>query len=356
MKIFIDIGHPAHVHYFKNFIKIMRDKGHKFFIIARGKPIIKKLLESYGIEYVDRGVGRKTYLGKVVYFIKASLLIFFYSVRFKPDLYLSQGGVYTSIVSLFFFKPNIVLEDTEKAVKSHLIAKLTNSLFIVPYCFSKYLSHKKIKYKGIEELMYLHSNHFTANNNVFFDLDITKNDKYVLLRFVSWDAHHDVGQSGLDNEIKIQLLKELKKHCRVFISSEGELSEEFRKYELDIVPDKVHDVLAFADLFISEGATMASESALLGTPTIFVNSLQLGNILELEKYGLVYNYKNSVGVIEKALEIIKISNLNEEFQKKRKNFLSEKIDVTAFLVWFIENHPNSLRIIKENPEYQNRFK
>jgi hypothetical protein len=36
--------------------------------------------------------------------------------------------------------------------------------------------------------------------------------------------------------------------------------------------------------------------------------------------------------------------------------LSEKIDVTAFLVWFIKNYPKSVKIMKENPEFQERFK
>jgi len=36
--------------------------------------------------------------------------------------------------------------------------------------------------------------------------------------------------------------------------------------------------------------------------------------------------------------------------------LSEKIDVTAFLVWFVENWPESFKTMMENPGYQERFK
>lgn len=36
--------------------------------------------------------------------------------------------------------------------------------------------------------------------------------------------------------------------------------------------------------------------------------------------------------------------------------LSDKIDVTAFMVWFIENYPKSAKIMKENPsETEKRF-
>ena len=33
-----------------------------------------------------------------------------------------------------------------------------------------------------------------------------------------------------------------------------------------------------------------------------------------------------------------------------------KIDVTAFMVWFVENYPDSVKIMRENSDYQLRFK
>jgi hypothetical protein len=67
-------------------------------------------------------------------------------------------------------------------------------------------------------------------------------------------------------------------------------------------------------------------------------------------------FKNSIGVIEKAVEILNMSNPEEHFKKKRDIMLSKKIDPTAFMVWFIENYPRSERIMRENPEYQYNFK
>jgi hypothetical protein len=36
------------------------------------------------------------------------------------------------------------------------------------------------------------------------------------------------------------------------------------------------------------------------------------------------------------------------WQEKRKRMLQEKIDVTAFWVWLLENAPNSLEKVKNN--------
>ena len=48
--------------------------------------------------------------------------------------------------------------------------------------------------------------------------------------------------------------------------------------------------------------------------------------------------------------------LHAEWQDKRKRFLDDYIDVTAFFTWFIENYPESQKVIKEVPNYQYRFK
>ena len=46
----------------------------------------------------------------------------------------------------------------------------------------------------------------------------------------------------------------------------------------------------------------------------------------------------------------------EEWQDRGKKMLSDKIDVTAFLVWFVENYPESAKVLKDNPDYQYKFK
>ena len=102
---------------------------------------------------------------------------------------------------------------------------------------------------------------------------------------------------------------------------------------------------------------MASECAMLGTPAIYVNSLDAGTLREQEdKYQLIYGFRSSDGVLEKVEELINTPNLKEKYQLRRQKMLSEKIDPTAFLVWFVENYPGSAKIMKENPDYQDRFK
>jgi hypothetical protein len=48
--------------------------------------------------------------------------------------------------------------------------------------------------------------------------------------------------------------------------------------------------------------------------------------------------------------------LKAEWQLRRQLMLNDKIDVTAFYVWFIENYPQSKSVMNENIDYQNKFK
>ena len=59
---------------------------------------------------------------------------------------------------------------------------------------------------------------------------------------------------------------------------------------------------------------------------------------------------------EKGVELLTKDGVEEEWNQKRQTMLSDVINVKAFFTWFIENWPISMKIMKETPEYQERFK
>jgi predicted glycosyltransferase len=205
------------------------------------------------------------------------------------------------------------------------------------------------------EYAYLHPNYFNIDQNIYDYLDITCDQKFFLLRFVSWSALHDQGHSGLDLATRRILVSNLLSYGKVFISSEGSLDAEFEPFRLTLPPELVHSCLAAADLFIAESGTMASESAILGTPVIYVNSLPLmGYLREEENQGLLFHFKNSVGVVNKATELVE-GNYKQCSGALAEKLLHNKIDVTKFMVWLVENYPESKKILSDNPQYQYNF-
>ena len=123
----------------------------------------------------------------------------------------------------------------------------------------------------------------------------------------------------------------------------------------------MHDVMAFAKLYVGDSQTMAAEAGVLGVPFVRFNDFvgRIGYLRELEDvYQLGYGVKtNEVERMYKVVEeIVQMNDSASVFRERRKRMLSEKIDFAKFLTWFIENYPESAKVMKVNPEYQKVFK
>jgi uncharacterized protein len=361
MRIFIDIGHPAHVHYFKNAINILENKGHEFLITARNKDVAISLLKYNKFKFYNRGKGANGILGKFFYLFRANIKLLKLAKKFKPDIFLSFTSPYVAQVSKIIGKPHISFDDTEHAKLGILsFAPFTESI-LTPKCFTKDFGKKHIRFDGYMELCYLHPNYYKPDQSILNLLNVQKDEKYVILRFVSWKANHDIGHKGLLLENKILAVKEFSKYAKVFVSSEGKLPETLDKYHIDIPPERMHDALAFTELLFGESSTMASECSILGTPSIFIDNDGRGYTFEQEKsYSLVHNFTESAEdqrkAIAKGIEILKSGKSHGNFKASSLRLINDKIDVNRFMVWYIENYPKSDKIMKDNPDYQYRFK
>ena len=125
---------------------------------------------------------------------------------------------------------------------------------------------------------------------------------------------------------------------------------------MKIHPKDLHSILYYACLYIGEGGTTASESVVLGTPAIYINSLNAGLFDEEQKRGLLYHIYLYSEIISTARMILQDNDYYKHFNDDWQKMINEKIDPTKLLIWFIENYPDSHRIMKENPDYQYNFR
>ena len=348
MRVLFDLGHPAHVHYFKNLIKLLKNNGNKVLIVAREKDVTHRLLRNYGIPYLSRGKGSKTLSGKLFYLFKANIQLYKCSIIFKPDLFISFASPYAAHIASYFNKPHIAFTDTEHAKLGIASFLPFTDTVITPKTFQGNLGHTHIKFDGYMEDTYLHPNYFKPNKNILKKLNLSSQERYVVLRLVSWDASHDIGQKGFRMDILVNLIDEIKKHARVFISAENKIPKIFKKYQLSINPTEIHDMLSFADLFIGEGATMASECAIMGTPSIYINTLSAGTLEDQQQRGILYMFKSSNGLIEKTKEILTNPKVKKETKQKSIDLFKNKIDVNNFFYWIISEYPKSINNYKNN--------
>lgn len=337
MKILIDINHPAHVHYFRNFYKIMKDKGHEVLFVARDKEISHRLLKLYNISYINRGKGKEGKIGKFIYLIFADYKLLKISLKYKPDVFINFLHPYPSHIAKFLGVPSLVFSDTEHAKLHHLLTVPFATRIYTPFCFRTDLGTKQTRFDSFMEVAYLHPKYYSPNPEILDLLGVKEDEKYVIIRFVSWAATHDFGHMGMTLHNKRKAVKSLIKYAKVFITAEGVLPNDLESYRINIPVDKMHDAIYYSSLLFGESATMASEAAVLGTPSIFIDNDGRGYTSEEEKrYGIVFNFNESesdqLRAIDKAVSILADDNSKDKFKKTRGEILKNCVDTTQFMV------------------------
>ncbi len=341
MRILIDIGHPAHVHFFRNFIKIMEKRGHKFLVTARDKDVSLELLKLYSVPHHAVGKNRKSVSGKLLGLVSLDYSIIRMARKFKPDLFLGVHNPYTAQSAWLLRKKSITFTDSEPVPLGDMLTFPFTSLIVTPTSYRKKLGKKHVRYNGFKELAYLHPKYFKPDDSVLKQLRVN-GEPFFILRFVSWNANHDVGRQGLDTYAKRALISVLKKHGKVFISSEKPLEPEFEEYRFSLPADRMHHALYYAKMLIGDSQTMTTEAAILGTPAIRCNSFvgpnDMGNFIELEKkYDLIYSFSSFGKALAKVKLLLRRKNLKADWVKKREKLLKDKIDVTEWMVEFLEH-------------------
>lgn len=362
MNSIFEINHPGHIHLFRNLAAELERNGHIVSFLIKSDPVTERLAKFYGLKYVKMGSKGKGLIKKFLYQPVFLLKTIRYVKKNKPALGLGVS-MNLPMVSKFTKMKSIGFDDDDMAV-TPVFARYANKASVILTPSS--LAHENrgenhIAYPGFHELAYLHPNRFTPDNGVFDLLHIPAGTDYFVVRFNSFMAHHDVGEGGMSFEQKRTLVRKLEQKGRVFISSESEIDKEFQPYSLPDRPEQMHSILAFAKMYVGESQTMTSEAAVLGTPALkcntFAGRLSIPNELE-QKYGLCYAFLpgNFEEMLKKMDELMAFKNLREEWQKRKMKMLVDKIDVTAFLIWFVENHPNSVTAVKEQTNFFKSWK
>ena len=210
---------------------------------------------------------------------------------------------------------------------------------VTPGSFGLDYGKKHVRIGGLFEDCYLAPSVFKADDSIVAQYKLER--PYAVLRFVGWYANHDVNNNGFTLEQKKALIDAIAPHMRVYISSEKELPEELQQYRLPTPANKIHHVLAFADMYLGDSQTMATEAALLGTPAVrsnsFVGPNDMTNFKVLEdKYGLLCNIRVFEDVLAKVSEMAAKSR-KAEWMEKRERYFEKVGDANAQIVKILSN-------------------
>ena len=367
MKILLMISHPAQFHMFKNAIGLWQQHGHYVTTIIRPKDMLEQLCINSQMPYYKVSE-RKSKNGKISMLLalvekvmKVSKIV----RREKPDILVGSDGTLAYVGKLHGIPSIGFTEDDYSIIQ--LYAKMFfpffTKLMIPRVCDAGKWEYKKIGYAGYQKLTYLHPDYFTPDKQVVEQYFPVDESPYFIIRFAKLSAHHDVGVNGFSQEVAQQVIDKLSKHGRVYITSEAALPQEFEPYRLRINPLDIHHLLAFASLYIGDSQSMAVEASMLGTPCLrfndFVGQKKISVLEELEH---VYHLTNGIHssdadtLYKRIDEILALPDARAVYQARRHQMLQDKIDVTKFWTWFLENYPASAVQHAENDEFWQQFK
>ena len=304
------------------------------------------LLDDAGIAYTNRGRGKHTLLGKYIYAIWILVVLLIALMKFRPSIAMSLSSPYLVLLTRILGITCVTYDDTD--YNPRLLPLIKKSKYLLtPATYPHRFHGGHFHVPALKELAYLHPAQFKHDQDragVFFR--ITRTDS----------IHHSLA-SRLELEPVLKKIEQLSQTTPLFLSTETDLDHFNNKFCRKSDPIHIHRDLASCSVFWGNSATMAAEAAVLGIPAIFVSAEKFAYIAELEAYGLLYHFhpEDLHSSLKKLDTILEGTSQGNEFLNARDLLLREKIDMMAFMVWFIETLPESARILEEDPDYIQKF-
>jgi predicted glycosyltransferase len=339
-RVLFDLNHPADFHLFKRLMRQLEESGFSIRVVARDKECLHELLESEGVTFVSRGKGRHSLAGKYLYATWNLAVLLFQLIRFRPGISMSLSSPYLALLSSITGITCITYDDTDLNPRLLPLIKRSTCL-LSPATYPHKFHDRHFHLPVFKELAYLHPTAFR----------VEKKGKGVFFRITRTDSVHHTSGSRLELNTLINKIEALSQQHPICLSSEVAVECDHIQSVRRADPLHIHRDLAGCKAFWGNSATMAAEAAVMGIPAIFVSAEKFAYISELEAYGLLFYYHPSQLQLslEKLEQILTADLPGEQIRESHARMLKEKIDMTAFMTWLLENLPDSITILqKEN--------
>jgi len=339
MRILADLLHPAHVHVFKNFLRLATARGDEVAITARHKEVTTQLLDAYGFEYEVLSSQREGTVGLATEWATRTPKLGRIARRFKPDVMIGIMGVSIAPVGRILRVPSVVFYDTEVAKRTNAVVYPLATNVVTPDCYEGERRSNQTTYAGYHELAYLHPNRFVPDPNRLAAYGLDADRSYAVVRFVGQDSSHDGDEVAIGDDAKASMVSALAQAGSVVVSSERSLPASIRQYRLEGPVEDIHHVLAQASVVVGESATMASEAAVVGTPSIFLGQTSRGYVNELaDRYGLIDRRRPAEWRDATDAAVALLGSRGTHDASGHDRMLHDKVDVTAWIDTFLEQY------------------
>lgn len=339
MNVLIDISHPAHVHFYRHLRSRFLSAGAEVLVIARTKDVTVDLLRSFEIPHLVSGrSGHRGWGGQLAEMITRDAFLIRHGRSFRPDVVLTRNPTGTHAARAIGAIGVFDTDDGRSVGIHYRAAAPFAHVITAPDCLPESFGRKERRYPSYKSLAYLHPDVFRPNSDIRSELGLSQDERYSVVRLVAHDASHDRHARGIDSEARARVIELLEAWGPVFVSGEAELPKPLLDRRLRVDPVRIHDVLAEAAIVVGDSQTIATEAALLATPSIRINTWANASphITELEqRYGLVFSYLPEQ--IDEAMvridQLLADGGTANEWVANRNRMLEDKVDLTS---WYFD--------------------
>lgn len=334
MNILFDFLHPVDINFFKFTIERLQNEGHQIFLIYRDRGPIEKILKKEFSTFRIQKIGnhKKGFAKKIIAQFARDIQLVKYLKKNRIEIGLSFGpsiGLACKINNIPFLS---YADDPEYKLTLYYALIFATKL-VMPRLDN--LPSSVIIYRGYKELAYLHPLHYMPNLK---DLQIygLVPGKYVFIREVSKISLNYRDKTLINDEI-IAMLK--KKGFQIVMSLEDK--SVISRFENDCIILKeplndIHAIIKNALLTISSGDTMARESCLLGTPTIYTGGRDMRANREFIQLKAMHKVETLEGILN-TIDFILGAHDKIQIEKLIENKIrNEWDDLTKLILSQIE--------------------
>lgn len=331
MNIVCDIGHPAHVNFFKSALTKLSNEGHVVTIIGlnRGKlrDIIRKELPGFRIHFAGKHRG-----GKLSIIFEANLkkfmelLLLLHDV--KPDIGISVGSFTLGTALKIYGAPNIQFDDDPERKLNVFLEKLTSTELYFPPIIS---ANGKIGVmNALKEWAYLSPQYFSPNKFVLREYGLSPCE-YFFVREISTKSLN----YGKQYPYTIALFAhELPRDFKVLLSLEDKASRNRYPPDWILLEEPVRDIhslMYYSKIVVSSGDSIAREGALLGVPSIYCGRRKMSANAMMIRKGMLF-VEGAQDVVQCANEIVSGTIAISKQDDFRRMLMDEWDDATEFVV------------------------
>ena len=330
MNILFDINHPVDINFFKKAIQETGKTGHGVILTYRERgalgPIIQHELGAFNPIRV--GLHYTRFTTKVIGQLRRDLA--FLSLQRKNRVGLSVCFGPTNVIASWLNRiPYLAFEDDSE----YKIPFYHANLFATRHIMPSYINVKRKNihfYKGFKELAYLHPSCFTPSRDALKPYGLDPGG-YAFVRKVAGVSLN----YKKDDDLDLRVVKKIRSlGLKVLLSLEDKRLRGEYENDCMILKEPLEDVFSlikFAALTVTSGDSVARESCLLGTPTVYAGRREMAVNKQLVELGCLFK-EDTVEDILQRIDFLSSHAIREEIEQRIRWHIEHVWDDTTQVI------------------------